>query len=68
MARERKVVVQGGGKNLYRVNEASGKYHVYHVNVGFIENSTNPLGSASSLEDALAIIRSHSGREIKEIS
>ncbi len=66
MAR-RSVVVQGGGEDLYEIDDSGGTYYTYKVKVGFISNSRQDIGKARSLEDALALIKSHSGREIKEI-
>ncbi len=65
--KDRKVVVQGGGRNLYRVSEYNGKFTAYKVDVGFLSNSTSNIGTARTLDDALALIKSHSGREIKEV-
>ena len=65
---DRKVVIQGGGKNLFKVTEYSGKFTIYQVDVGLLMNSHNKIGKTSSLEDALSIIRSFSGKEIKEVS
>lgn len=67
MARVRKVVVQGGGKNLYEIGESGGTFHVRKVTPGPLRDNRTSLGSTSSLEDALSIIRSHSGREIEKI-
>lgn len=64
--KDRQVVVQGGGANLYKISEYNGKFTAYKVNTGF--GSNNNIGEARSLEDALALIKLHSGREIKEIS
>lgn len=61
---QRKVVVKGGGANLYRVSESNGTFHVYKVSVW---GSDSAIGTARRLEDALALIRSHSGREIERI-
>lgn len=68
MAKDRKVVVEGGGANLYKISEYNGSFHAYKVDVGIFSNTDRSIGKASSLTDALAIIKSHSGKEIKEIS
>jgi hypothetical protein len=65
---DRRVVVQGGGKNLYKIHEYSGKYTAYCVDVGFLSNTNKNIGEARNLEDALTLIKVHSGKEIKEIS
>lgn len=64
----KRVVVKGGGENLYRIYEASGKYWIDSVDVGFISNSYNNIGKTSNLEDAISIIKAHSGKEIDTIS
>lgn len=67
MSNDKRVVVKGGGKNLYKISEYGGQFHVYHVTVGFISNSNSSIGKTRSLPDALDIIKSHSGQEIDEI-
>lgn len=64
---KREVVVEGGGKNLYEVHESGGKYTARQVTVGLIGNSYATIGTASSLDDAITLIRAHSGREIKKL-
>ena len=68
MGQDRKVVVKGGRKNLYRISEINGWFHAYQTDVGFLFDSNNNIGKARSLTDALDLIKSHSGMEIKEIS
>lgn len=65
---EKKVVVKGGGKNLFKVSSYDGTYYVYQVNAGFISNENNLIGKTRSLEDALTLIRSYSGKDIEKIS
>ena len=67
MAHKRKVVVQGGGSNLYEVSEYAGKFTAYKVDVGFLLDDRTSIGTGRSLEDALTLIRAHSGKEIKSI-
>jgi hypothetical protein len=67
MSNDRKVVVKGGGKNLYKVSEYNGWFHAYKVDVGFLSNDNRSIGKTRSLADALDLIRSHSGREIQEV-
>ena len=55
---DRKVVVQDG--NLYKVSDYKGIYYASKVGGG-------NLGQAKSLEDAIILIKSHSGKEIKKI-
>ncbi len=68
MSNDKKVVVKGGGKNLYKISESGGWHYVYKVDVGFISSSNTSIGKTKSLSDALEIIKSHSGRDIQEIS
>lgn len=65
---DKKVVVQGGGENLYKITEYNGKYTAYKVDVGFLSDSNRNIGQTTSLEDALVLIKVHSGKEIKEVS
>lgn len=63
-----KVVVEGGGSNLYEVQQDGGHYKAFHVRVNLLlPNSRDNVGSARSFEGALSLIRSHSGKEIKRI-
>lgn len=64
----KRVVVNGGGDNLYRISIYGSKYTVSHVDVGVFTNSINVIGEARSMEDALSIIKAHSGRSIKKIT
>lgn len=63
----KKVVVQGGGKNLFKVSNSSGYFYVYKVDVGLFDR-LHDIGKTRSLEDALTLIRSYSGREIDKIA
>ena len=67
MAKTRRVVVKGGGSNLYEIEETSSRFVAYKIKVGIIMNDRSNIGSARSLEDAIALIRSHSGKEIDRI-
>jgi len=58
-----KTVIVEGGK-IYTIGEVSGKYYVRRGGSGF---SGTDIGTAGSLDDALAIIRSDSGKKIKSI-
>lgn len=58
-----KVIVKGGGKNLYYVSESSGTFYVYKG--GFLGNSQ--IGKANSMNNALAIIQNHSGKAIERV-
>lgn len=62
----KRVVTQGGGQNLYKI-VGSSKLEIFHVKVGTFSDSKSKIGSSHSLEDALSIIKSHSGNQIKEV-
>ena len=59
-----KVVVEGGGKNLYFVKDSAGAFHAYKDEVW---GSGQHIGTAASMNDALGIITRHSGKKIKSI-
>jgi len=67
VASDKKVVVQGSGKNLYKVSEYNGWFHAYQIDVGFFSNSNNSIGKTRSFKDAIDLIKSHSGKEIESI-
>ena len=60
---KKKVVVKGGGSNLYYVSESSGTIYVYKGG-GW---SDTQIGKTKTMEDALALIKNHSGRDIESI-
>lgn len=64
----KKVVVKGGGKNLFKINIYDGQYSVYQIDATFLSNQTNFIGETRSLDDALSLIRSYSGQEIERIT
>ncbi len=57
---KRTVVVEGG--NVYTVGDSSGTFYVRRG--GFYGTD---IGKTKSLNDALALIKSHSGRQIRSI-
>lgn len=61
---ETKVVVEGGGANLYVVKDSAGAFHAYKDEVW---GSGKHIGTAASMNDALVIIARHSGKKIKRI-
>jgi len=65
--RNRTVVVEGGGANLYRIYESGGRFTAYKVNVRLLSNDETRIGSGRSLEDAISLIQAHSGRRIRSI-
>ena len=63
----KRIVTQGGGQNLYKITGSS-SLDIYQVKVGIISDSKIKIGSSRNLEDALTIIKSHSGNQIKSIT
>ena len=63
----KRVVTQGGGDNLFKITGSS-HLEIYIVNVGTFTDRTSKIGSANNLDDALSIIKSYAGNQIKEIS
>ena len=53
---------------LYSVAQYSGKFTVYKVKSGLLYNDKTHIGTAKSMEGALALIKVHSGREIKSVN
>ena len=62
----KRVSTKNSGQNLYKISGSS-QLDIFHVNVGTFSDSKSKIGSARNLEDALSIIKSHSGSQIKEI-
>ena len=63
----KKVVTKGGGQNLFKIGISGSKHYVMLVKVGLI-NSYIDIGETRSLEDAISLIRSYSGKEIEIIT
>jgi hypothetical protein len=61
---KKKVIVEGGGENLYYVSESSGTIYVYK---GSVWGSDTQIGKVREMRDAIAVIESHAGRKIKNI-
>jgi hypothetical protein len=57
------IVVKGGGSNLYSTSESSGTIYVFKGS-GW---GKTQIGKVKRFEDALALIKSHSGKEIERI-
>ena len=66
MGNKTKVVVRGGGENLYEVSESSGWFYAYKVS-GLLFSSRTSIGKAKTFDQALDIIKSHSGRGIEKV-
>ncbi len=62
---KRSVSVKGG--ELYEVGEFAGDYYVSKYDPGIIFSSSVDVGKTRSLGDALELIKSHSGKEIRNI-
>jgi len=62
----KRVSTKNSGQNLYKI-VGSSKLEIYQVKVGTFSDSKSKIGSARNLEDALSIIKSHSGSQIKEV-
>lgn len=60
---KKKIIVKGGGKNLYYVSESYGTIYVYKSE-GW---SDKKIGETKTMEDALALIKNYSGRDIERI-
>lgn len=61
---KKRIIVKGGGHNLYYVSESSGTIYVYK---GAVWGSDTQIGKTRTMEDALALIKSYSGRDIESI-
>lgn len=57
----REVVVEGG--NVYTVGESSGTFYVRRGG-----HYGTDIGKTRSLDDALSLIKAHSGKQIRSIS
>jgi len=65
MAKKRVSTTNG---KLYRISIYNGKYSVSEVDVHIPFNKYYSIGETRSLEDALSLIRSHAGAEIRRIT
>lgn len=63
---KRKVIVKGGGSNLYLISESDNKIYIYKYDGGLFSPDVH-IGTVSRMEDALAFIKNHSGRDIERI-
>lgn len=66
MANKTRVIVKGGGANLYEVSESGGWFYAYQISVGVFD-SRHEIGKARTFEQALSLIKSHSGRGIERM-
>jgi hypothetical protein len=52
-------VVTSSGKKYYKIEKYEGKNHIYKFkSAGFFSDDYDKLGSTSSMEDAISLIRS----------
>ena len=58
---DKRVVVEGGGKNLFYVEESGDTFNVSQIDVGVI-NYRNSIGKTDTLESALALIKANTGK------
>ena len=65
---DKKIVVQGGGKNLFRISESSGWFHASECDPGFLSNSFTSIGKARTLAEALTLIKSYTGKNVQSMS
>jgi len=59
-----RVVVEGGGCNLYYIRNRNDEFQIYHHRVGVIWDEENLIGTADDIEDARDLIEKHSGEDI----
>ena len=64
----KRIVVSGGGQNLYKVSGSGSSYTVSQIIINPIFDDRKRVGTAGSLDDALILIKSHSGKRIEKIS
>lgn len=67
MSRVIRVVVEGGGRNLYYIRARAGEFHVYHHRVNLIWDDENLVGSADDADDAIELVREHAGEEVESV-
>ena len=68
MSKTIQVVVEGGGANLYEIHESGGRFSTYKIKVNLLmPNSRSSIGTTGSLENALSLIKSHSGKRIQSV-
>ena len=65
---KKRVVVSGGGQNLYQVSKSGSKYYIYKIKAGTFFDDKISIGYGGSLDDALSLIKSYSGRNIQKIT
>jgi len=59
---KKKIVVRDGrSDNLYKVESFGKRFVVHHVRVGFLFDSEKRVGSGSSLEEAVVLVKAHAG-------
>ena len=65
----KKVVVQGGGKNLFRIWEDSkGWFHASECDPGFLTDDFTSIGKAQTLAEAIVLIKAYTGKNVQSMS
>jgi hypothetical protein len=68
MSTKTRVVVEGGGDDLYQISEYNGTFYVYTAGEGFFSTGKTSIGETDSFDKAISLIKAHSGRTIKRMS
>lgn len=65
----KKIVIDTDRKKgqLFKVSEASGKFYVYDVDVGFFGNNQKKIGETRSLQDAIEVIKASVDGTVRNI-
>lgn len=67
MARVFRVIVEGGGRNLYYIRARDDVFHVFHHRVNVVWDEENLVGVADDANEAIEMVKEHSGEEIDSI-
>ncbi|MGF1657433.1 MAG: hypothetical protein ACFCU3_10690 [Verrucomicrobiales bacterium] len=63
-----KVIIKDGrSRNLYKVEKVGGRFVAYKVNVGMLWDDETRVGSDSTFEGAVAVVKAHAGTSKIEI-
>lgn len=63
----KRVIVNNGYQNLFKISETNGMFTISQIIVGLFLDKTKKIGTAKNFDDALSIVKSYSGAEVKEI-
>lgn len=64
----KRVVVSGGGQNLYRITGSGSSFIASKITINTFIDDVKRVGKAGSFDDALSLIKSHSGKSIEKVS